>query len=132
MAKAHIVLPDGTKVDIDGSVDEVSALLERLSKRSDRAEAARPRVRESKAKVARQRAKTSDRKVQRKGPIALITELADENFFKAKRTISEVKGKLEEAGHIYPIVQLSTPLLRLTRKRILRRIKEKDGWVYVS
>jgi len=127
MAKAHFVLTDGTKIDIEGSADEISLLLGRFSKTPDRqADVA------VKKKTVVRRDKASARKVQRKGPGTLIADLADENFFKAKRSISDVRRKLEEAGHIYPIVQLSTPLLRLTRKRVLRRIKEKDGWVYLS
>ena len=55
-----------------------------------------------------------------------------DNFFKAKRTIAEVQKKLEEKGHIYAVNSLSTPLLRLTRGKTLRRIKGKSGWVYVS
>jgi len=127
MAKAHFVLPDGTKIDIEGSADEISLLLGRFSKAPVRQDDV---VRKEKPVI--QRAKTATRKAPRQGPISLIADLVDENFFKAKRSISDVRRKLEEAGHIYPIVQLSTPLLRLTRRRVLRRIKEKSGWVYVS
>jgi hypothetical protein len=45
----------------------------------------------------------------------------------------EVQKKLEEKGHIYAQESLSGPLLRLTRdKHVLRRLKDKKGWVYVS
>ena len=40
--------------------------------------------------------------------------------------------KLEENGHIYALHSLSPALLRLTRSKMLRRIKEKKGWVYVK
>jgi hypothetical protein len=61
-----------------------------------------------------------------------MAELASEGWFKSKRTIGDVQKKLEEKGHIYAMESLSTPLLRLTRNRTLRRIKDKSGWAYVS
>ena len=71
-------------------------------------------------------------KAARKGPQQLLRDLAEENWFKSKRTIGDVQKKLEEKGHIYAMQSLSTPLLRLTRSRALRRIKDKSGWAYVS
>ena len=71
-------------------------------------------------------------KTSRKGPQTLIAELAGENYFKTKRKIVQIQKKLEEKGHIYAITSLSPPLLRLTRNKTLRRLKEKSGWVYVS
>jgi hypothetical protein len=73
-----------------------------------------------------------NRRLTRKGPQTLVEALVQENYFKAKRSIGEIRTKLEEKGHIYALHSLSTPLLRLTRSRILRRIKEKTGWVYVT
>jgi len=61
-----------------------------------------------------------------------VKDLAAEDWFKTKRTIGDLQKKLEEKGHIYAMESLSTPLLRLTRSKVLRRIKDKSGWVYVS
>jgi hypothetical protein len=129
MAKANLIRPDGTKVHIEGTADEVSTLIARCSG---------PLATDDDHKASggkRRRTRTASKKgrVKRKGPQTLIDELAQEKFFKTKRTIGEVQKKLEEKGHIYAQESLSGPLLRLTRdKRVLRRLKDKKGWVYVS
>lgn len=128
MAKAHLTLSGGTTANIEGTAEEVATLLARFSGPTT---AAVPAGKPSRKKASR-RATAHDKKAGRKGPQTLIGELAQENYFKSKRTIGEVQKKLEEKGHIYPMESLSTPLLRLTRNRVLRRIKDKDGWVYVS
>lgn len=128
MAKADLILPNGTTVKIEGTAEEVAELLDKFS--LPQRSAARKPLKEG--RNASSKAKTSVKKATRKGPQVLIGELADEDYFKSKRGISDIQKKLEEKGHIYPIERLSTPLLRLTRKRVLRRIKEKDNWVYVS
>lgn len=130
MAKATLVLPDGTKVDIDGTANEVAKLLATFSLDST----AHPKKQRSKRKRAPKPAGSTTKKATaRKGPQKLIGELAAENFFKgSKRTIGGIQKKLEEKGHIYAQESLSTPLLRLTRNGTLRRLKEKGAWVYVS
>ena len=130
MAKATLVLPDGTKVDIDGTVEEVGKLLATFS--SAPAPAAKKKA--SKRKGSSKPTGSSGKKGStRKGPQVLIGNLAEEGFFRGKKhTIGDIQKKLEEKGHIYAQQSLSTPLLRLTRNKTLRRLKEKSGWVYVS
>lgn len=125
MAKANLVLPDGTKVDIDGTADEVATLLARFAAPAAAA-AARPAQTEARA------GDSSRVRGPRKGQRTLIIELVDNGFFKQKRSLADVQRKLEESGHIFAQQSLSTPMLRLTRDKTLRRIKEKDGWVYVA
>lgn len=127
MAQANLTLPNGTTVAIEGSAEEVAALLAQVSGPQG-APAARGRRRGKKS--ARSVAKPTNS--SRKGPQTLLQELADEGWFKSKRTIGEVQKKLEEKGHIYAMTSLSTPLLRLTRSKALRRLKDKSGWAYVS
>lgn len=122
MAKANLTLANGTVVQLEGSAEEVAALLNKVT-----GEPAKKAV--SKKTHKKRSSQTS---TVRKGPQTLIAQLSVDGFFKTKRTIGAVQEKLEEAGHIYAITALSTPLLRLTRDRVLRRIKEKDGWVYVA
>ncbi len=130
MATARLELPDGTTVTIEGTADEVATLLTRFSDdRLSRSGAIGDRPKHASSRPFKNASK--DRQ-KRKGPRILLQDLADENFFKSKRTIGEVQKKLEEKGHIYSLNSLSTPLLRLTRAKVLRRIKEKNGWVYVS
>ncbi len=129
MAKANLVLVDGTTVAIEGTAEEVALLLHKFSSPSAAAGA--------KGKKGPRKARTASPiktagKTQRKGPQQLMADLAEEGWFKSKRTIGDVQKKLEEKGHIYAMESLSTPLLRLTRNRTLRRIKDKGGWAYVS
>ena len=129
MAKANLVLPDGTKVNIEGTAEEVAVLLAKFSQPADETI-----VRKKKGRKKKKPSESSVRppKVSRKGPQTLIAELAEEGYFKSKRTIGDIQKKLEEKGHIYAPTSLSPPLLRLTRKKTLRRIKEKNVWVYLS
>jgi hypothetical protein len=129
VATAKLVLPNGTTVNIEGTADEVATLLARFS--GDASPGAGARKPSRKTKATRSSAVDKKDRPKRKGPQTLLEELANENFFKSKRTIGEVQKKLEEKGHIYALHSLSTPLLRLTRNKTLRRIKEKDSWVYV-
>lgn len=129
MARANLVLHDGTTVAIEGTAEEVALLLQKFSSANGGAGDARRRS-PAKSHAASPRKPTG--KPKRKGPQQLIAGLADEGWFKSKRTIGDVLKKLEEKGHIYPMESLSTPLLRLTRNRTLRRIRDQGGWAYVS
>lgn len=128
MAKANLTLPNGTTVKIEGTSEDIAVL---LSKFSGRHKAVSMKSKTTGKKTA-SRTKGAPPKVERKGPQSLLEELANEDYFKSKRTIGDVQKKLEEGGHIYAMESLSTPLLRLTRKKVLRRLKEKNAWLYVS
>jgi hypothetical protein len=126
MAKANMVLPDGTKVAIEGTAEEVALLLAKCSQSSS------PHDRKEHKKEQQAPTQRKAQTGKRAGPLTLIAILADEGYFKSKRTLGDIQKKLEEIGHIYAQTSLSPALMRLTRKRTLRRIKEKKGWVYVS
>ena len=128
MAKANLVLPDGTTVAIEGTADEVAVLLSRFSQSS-------PAETPKKPKRKKKRPATGDSGGTRKkkdGPTGLIKTLIEEGYFKSKRSIGDIQKKLEQHGHIYANTTISPCLTRLTRSRVLRRIKENKGWVYVS
>jgi len=129
MPKANVVLPDGTKVTIEGSADEVASLVQRLSGGADVSQRAKASVRRTRRKGSG--TSTSDRK-QAKGPADYIRELIDDDFFKTKRGLGDVQKKLEEGAHIYPVTSLSPTLFRLVRTKELRRIKEGRSWKYVN
>ncbi len=127
MAKAIMVLPDGTKVTIEGTPEEVATLLSRVSQGGAVASSGKtPSGTRAVAKTSAARKKTV------KGPVGHISSLRDEGFFKSRQTLPDIQRKLEEQGQIYAQSSLSPALVRLVRKRELRRIKEKKGWVYVS
>jgi hypothetical protein len=63
-----------------------------------------------------------------------ISLLAEEGFFTEPKSLSDIQTKLAEHGWHYPQTSLSTPLIRLTRQRRLRRLQLSDGnkrvWKY--
>ncbi len=129
MPTATVTLPNGTKVTIEGDAAEVKALLEALSApgAKDAVHAARGiRREETKATSGAASSKAAH------GPTGYIKALKEEGYFNQKRTISDVQEKLEENAHIYDLEHLSTPLVRLVRSRVLRRIKEGGVWKYVN
>ncbi len=126
MAKANLVLPSGTKVNIEGTAEEVGILLTTFSQPSKATSVKTTR----KERSSKAQSKVS--RTLRKGPKTLITELANEEYFKSKHTIGDIQKILEQRGYIYTTNNLSTPLLRLVKSRVLRRIKENNCWVYVD
>lgn len=130
MAKANLVLPDGTTVNIEGTADEVATLLAKFSAPESGGRSGTKNKRKKKRPAA---AGGGDKKPKKPdGPTSLVGELATEGYFKSKRTLGDIQKKLEERGHIYAQSSISPILTRLTRKRTIRRIKEKKGWVYVN
>jgi hypothetical protein len=128
MATANLTLPNGTTVTIEGTADEVAVLLSKCSGAPISAGGGDQPV-TGKKKPGSSKGKRS----RRKGPQTFIEELANEGYFESKKTIGEVQAKLEGKGHIYAQANLSPALLKLTRdKHVLRRLKEKNGWVYVN
>jgi hypothetical protein len=135
MPKANVVLPDGTKVTIDGTPEEVALLLQRISAAGSQAPSDRAskgsRRRGGKSSNTSSVATTST-KAKAKGPVDYIRELVTADYFKSKRGLGDVQKKLEEGAHIYPITHLSPVLFRLVRIKELRRIKEEGTWKYVN
>jgi hypothetical protein len=129
MAKANLLLPDGTKVILDGKPDEIATLLAKIGSISPPLQTGKPES----SKVQQSGDKRSkSKKTVTKGPLGFISELAEEGFFKTRQTLPDIQKKLEERGHIYAQTSLSPAMVRLTRKRAVRRLKEKKGWVYVN
>ena len=130
MAKANLVLPNGTTVNIEGTAEEVAALLSKFSTPESGGHSGGSSQRKKKKKSG---ASSGGNKTKKPGgPTSLVGELADEGYFKSKRSLGDIQKKLEERGHIYAQTSISPVLTRLTRKRTIRRIKEKKGWVYVN
>jgi hypothetical protein len=131
MAKANVVRPDGTKMTFEGSPEEVAALLARVEGFSEESSARRSGRRAHSA-PSRSRPDQPIRKVKPKGPADYLRDLIRDDFFKSKREIGDVKDKLEEQAHIYPVTTLSPALFRLVKAKELRRIKEEGQWRYVN
>jgi hypothetical protein len=56
-----------------------------------------------------------------------LLALKDEGFFKAQRTLSEIREELGSQGHHYPLTSLSGAMQSLVRNRELRRERVKSG-----
>lgn len=119
MAKAHIQTPDGVSVNLEGTPEEISSVLKGIKVRA--AGAATP-VATRKAKAQNQAKKTTI--------ASLIEELRDEGFFKKPRSLAEIRSRLADLGHAYPLTGLSGPMQREVRARRLRRFREKGKYVY--
>jgi hypothetical protein len=123
MAKAHITTEQGTKITVEGTPEEVSALVKHLGYTGKQ-----PTSGDNKRGLGR----LSRSAGQKSTPVNLISNLIDGGFFKKPKDLAAVKVALEEVGHVYPVTTLSPVLLRLVRKRQLRRLKEKKKWVYTG
>ena len=122
MAKAHLKTKSGASVTVEGTPDEVAALVKQL---------------EGEPPLAGQGARTQTRRRSTGGaskttPVNLIGSLIDGGFFRKPKDLASVKAALEEMGHHYPITSLSPTLLRLVRKRQLRRLRDKKRWMYTG
>jgi hypothetical protein len=118
MAKAHIAMPDGVNVKLDGTPAEIAAVLKEV------------RGEEKPGTTRRQpkkRGKTN--KVTLPG---LFEELRTEGFLKKARTLADIRKRLADLGHNYPRTALSGPLRTEVRKRRLRRFKENKKYVYAQ
>ncbi len=121
MAKAHLRTKTGTRIVIEGNPIEVAALVKQIEGNTGPSKTSR-------AAVAR-----SGKKRQSKAtPINLLSTLIDGGFFRKPKDLAAVKVGLAEMGHHYPVTTLSPALLRLVRKRQLRRLREKNRWLYTG
>lgn len=118
MAKAQLTTPQGIKVNIEGTPEEITALLRQLEAKNN------GRAPEQVGPTKIKRGKTQ--------LVDLIASLVDGGFFKSKRNLGDVKNALAELGHHYPLTTLSGVMLRQVRKRNIRRIREDKRWVYVQ
>ncbi len=93
----------------------------------------RPRGKAAQTATGEQAAPKPRRKAS--GPHGHVRELIEEGFFRDWKHIPEIQQQLRVRGHHYEQEQLSKPLIRLTRARVLRREgRQREGkrdiWVY--
>lgn len=119
MAKAEIVTPDGIKIKIDGTPEEVAQILEHAR------QAAAPMR-------GRKATKPSAGSARKQGLPELLDALRAETYFKDKRSLGDISSRLGEIGSHYSGTTLGKQLLREVRARRLRRLREGGKWVYVQ
>ena len=120
MADAKITTSDGITVEVHGTPEEVATVVERL--RSG------PKI-ESKGQPRR----SQHTKEQGSGGIPdLVQILKEEAFFKNPKGLGEIRKKLADMGHHYPLTTLSGAMQTQAKKRNLRRFRQDGKYVYVS
>ncbi len=120
MAKAHIVIADGSTVNLEGTPTEIVELLKEL-KVQPSPSAASPKIAQNKARK-RSRTTIND----------LLDELTAEKFFKRPKGLGEIRAQLANLGHHYPVTSLSGPLQSYVKDRKLRRFKKDGKYVYAE
>jgi len=61
------------------------------------------------------------------GTTARLIGLIDEGIFAQQRSLAEIRRLLSERGWHYRLEDLGTPLTRLVRRRLLRRVQDVEG-----
>src|SRR5262249_19624112 len=113
-------MSDGTTVEINGTPEEVSALVEKL--RSQHQEDGSPTTATSAV-------------IKRKGKVEirdLVNLLKSEDFFTTPRGLGDIQKKFGEMGHHYPVTTLSGAMQSQAQSRNLRRFKQHGKYVYVQ
>jgi len=121
MVNAKITFPDGTQIDVEGTAEDIVKIKQRFDEKND---ALKNKDTPNK--------KTGQRIHSSKGPLGRVRLLIERNFFEQKRTLQDVKSKLEEMAIFYRLSDLSPSLIRLVKRGELRRLKEKNQWRYVN
>ncbi|MFH0869359.1 MAG: hypothetical protein V1839_03965 [archaeon] len=122
MAKANIETKQGTKIAIEGSAEEVAAIVSSVQSREKLIEVRKEFVKEV---AHRKRARSS-------ALVDMILEMKANTFFNKPQSITEVKNALAEKAHFYPLPTVSTTLIRLVRRGELGRIKDDGIWKYAK
>jgi len=125
MADAKITTADGILVEVTGTPEEVSTIVERL-RTGGTTDA--PRKRQGK-----HQRKVQEPKSMGKGLISdLIGTLKGEGFFKPPKGLGETRAKLADLGHHYPLTTLSGAMQKQAKSRQLRRFKQEGKYVYAQ
>ena len=120
MAQAKITTTDGISVEVHGTPDEVATVVERLRSGAKLESKGQPRgARQSKERTSG-------------GIPDMVKILKEEDFFKSPKGLGEIRKKLADMGHHYPLTTLSGAMQTQAQKRNLRRFKQDGKYVYVS
>lgn len=122
MAKAKIVTKSGTKILIEGSVEEVREIISTVNNKEDFGSKNDLIAIHEKPRRSQKSHTATD----------LILTLRESGYFDKPRNLVEIKHSLEEQGMIYPITTIAPVLLKQVRKRNLGRIKKEKKWCYVK
>jgi hypothetical protein len=119
MPKATVTLGTGTKVEIEGSAEEIELLLKRIEPRRE-------------AQTSKREGRRSPRGKDSQAIRDYVIELREAGTFKKPIGLTDVKNALHAEGHVIPITTLSGVMLGLVKSKELRRLKEGGVWKYVT
>ncbi len=120
MPKVTLTTQGGTKILIDGTASEVKELIARIEERQEIDFSGSTKQ------------KTRKQKGRKNTATGVILSFRESGYFNKPKNLLEIKASLAEQGMIYPTTTLSPLLLKLVRKRLLGRVKEKKRWSYVK
>jgi hypothetical protein len=121
MAKATITLKNGASVMIEGTREEVAAILAQFEQVRAAGEVRKEvSVKKAQKRELKKRFAASD----------LIIELKEEGYFDKAHALGEIAQALEGKGYIYPVTTLSGVVLGLVQGKMLGRKKVDGKWVY--
>lgn len=119
MAKATMKLKSGATVVIEGTPEELDAILRRIENKPSHSPEKSTQIGQPKSK-------------ERKTANDYILGLREEGFFDNPRTAGEIKKELEAIAQFMPSKTISARLIGLVRKRELRRLDEGGKLKYVK
>lgn len=119
MAKAQVTTPAGISVKVEGTPEEILAVVEDLERKQKEQRTQPPAAQKPKARVGRLTL------------TSLLESMRDEDFFRLPRDLGSILLELEAKGHFFPVTTLSGAVLGQVRKRNLRRIRKDGRWTYV-
>lgn len=120
MPKAEIKMKDGSVVIIEGTEGQVAKILKSIQGGSETEESIQEK------KFMKKSSNSSPTLTDK------IRELIAEGDFDKPIGLAQIKTKLEEQGHFYPVTTLSERVLQLTKNKELGRLKKDGKWVYVK
>lgn len=122
MAKAAIDTSSGLKISIEGTADEIAAIIACVKK---------DEISTSPKKAIFEKKQT--RSVNSSTSLVdLILDLKMTGFFDQPKKVSDVQDSLAQQTHHYPTESVSTALIRRVKKGELGRVKLGTAWAYVK
>jgi hypothetical protein len=122
MAKAAIETSSGLKISVEGTADEVAAIIAHV-KHDEESPLPKKTMHEKK----QTRSVNSSTSL-----VDLILDLKMAGFFDHPKKVSEVHDSLVQQTHHYPMESVSTALIRRVKNGDLGRVKEGTVWAYVK
>lgn len=121
MAKAQIEMSSGTKITVEGTADEVAAVVAHVKDRERGLD-------KTQSIEKKHRTPTSSSN----SLVSLILDLKAGGFFNEPRKVIDVTNALAQRAQHYPEPSVSTSLIRHVKKGVLGRVKEGKTWKYVN